>query len=77
MRALFRVDSDFISAAKIQKIFGICKFFDKKKRREGGTIDIEKDGGKNATERNNEENNERNNPHTMRDNRRNGQKKKE
>ena len=33
-------------------------------------------GGKNATEENNEGNNERNNPHTMRDNRRNGQTKR-
>jgi len=32
MRALFGVDSDFISGAKVQKIFGICKFFDKKRK---------------------------------------------
>ena len=68
MRALFRVDSDFISGAKIQQIFGICKFFLQKSRIASGTIDIEKDGGKNATEGNN--------PHTMRDNRRNGQTKR-
>jgi len=35
------------------------QIFLQKKRRGGGTIDIEKDGGKNATERNNEGNNER------------------
>ena len=41
-------------AAKVQQIFEICNFFYKKSRIASGTIDIEKDGGKNATERNNE-----------------------
>ena len=32
MRGLSGVDSDFISGAKVQKIFDICKFFDKKRK---------------------------------------------
>ena len=44
------------------------QIFLQKSRIASGTIDIEKDGGKNATEGNN--------PHTMRDNRRNGQTKR-